>query len=65
MRFLVVNDTTGEKTEMNLEELEPFLYDVLYGDEVSVEVILEWARRPDCGESTSLCPYANYWIMRL
>ena len=65
MSYLVINNSTGYKKEMNFEELEQFLYDALYGDEFSIEVILEWARRPDCGETTSLCPYANYLIMRL
>jgi hypothetical protein len=65
MSYLVINNSTGDKKEMNFEELEQFLYDALYGDELSIEVILEWARRPDCGETTSLCPYANYLIMRL
>jgi hypothetical protein len=63
-KFLVVNDDTGERTELDLDSLCAMLED--FGlDEFSVEVIEAWGRQAKPGESENTCPYAPFFIMCL
>ena len=63
-KFLVVNDQTEERTELDIDSLCEMLED--YGlDDFSIEVIRTWAISAKSGESENLCPYAPYFIMCL
>ena len=62
--FVVVNDSTGAKQEMNLEKLKAFL-ESLEMPEDDTEVMCYWAESAESGDTSNLCMWAPYYIMCL
>ena len=62
--FVVVNDSTGAKQEMDLEALKSFFVS-LDMPEFDTEVMCYWADSAESGETTNLCMWAPYYIMCL
>jgi hypothetical protein len=62
--FVVVNDSTGAKQEMDLEALKSFFVS-LDMPEFDTEVMCCWADSAESGETTNLCMWVPYYIMCL
>lgn len=63
-RFLVVNNSTEEQTEMTLKSMCKFFKKELM-DDFSVEVIRLWAEDAVFGDYMRTDPFAPYYIMCL